>query len=608
MVVHRLKPAGDEPLEQAEAALERLGSANRGLQAEIMERQSQEDWQAERVLFRAMIEQVQDYLYVKDLQGRFVIVNPAVAADFGCEPEDVVGRTDFDFHPKELAVQFRRDEQKIIDSEEPMIDREEFVITPSGNKKWVSTSKLPLRDDSGRVIGIVGIARDITDRKRAEEQVHFMAHHDVLSGLPNRVRLMDRLTEALRDAKRRGSRVVVIFIDLDNFKDVNDSLGHHAGDCVLRAVAKRMVGCIRATDTVARFGGDEFVILLNDAEKKVTAAVVEKIRARISEPIVVDDHTFHITCSMGVASYPADGTNAEMLLSNADAAMYRAKANGRDRVQTYAIEMTLAAEEKQRLQEGMRTALERDEFTLQFQPQFDIETRQVLAVEALARWNHADFGPIDPSKFIPIAEESGFIVELGDWVLREACRQCKAWHDAGLPPIRICVNVSARQFREKKWVGRVRDALKETGLEPQYLELELTESMLMHDVPQAVATMRALQAVGVQFAIDDFGTGYSSLSALKTFPVARLKLDGSFVRNLPQDDDDIGIATAVLSLGRRLKMDVVAEGVETADQLDFLRDHRCEAAQGFLFSPPLDAGALEEMMRAGGFGGKLTER
>ncbi len=593
---------------QAEAALERLGSANRGLQAEIMERQSQEDWQAERALFRAMIEQVQDYLYVKDLQGRFVIVNPAVAADFGCEPDDVVGRTDFDFHPKELAVQFHRDEQKIIDSEEPMIAREEFVITPNGNKKWVSTSKQPLRDNSGRVIGIVGIARDITDRKKAEEQVHFMAHHDVLSGLPNRVRLMDRLTKALHRAQRRGSRVVVIFVDLDNFKDVNDSLGHHAGDVVLRTVAKRMVGCIRATDTVARFGGDEFVILLDDAAKKVTAAVVEKIRTRISEPIIVDDHTFHITCSMGVASYPADGTNAEVLLSNADAAMYRAKANGRDRVQTYAIEMTLAAEEKQRLQEGMRAALERNEFTLQFQPQFDIETGQVLAVEALARWNHADLGPINPSKFIPIAEESGLIVRLGDWVLREACRQCKAWHDSGLPPVRICVNVSARQFRETKWVGRVRKALLETGLEPQYLELELTESMLMHDVPQAVATMRKLQAIGVQFAIDDFGTGYSSLSALKTFPVARLKLDGSFVRNLPQDDDDMGIATAVLSLGRRLKMDVVAEGVETADQLGFLRDHKCEAAQGFLFSPPLDACALEDMMRAGNRQGKLTER
>ena len=570
---------------------------------------SEEGWREERALFRAMIDQVRDYLYVKDREGRFVIANRSVAADIGCQPEEIIGKTDFDFHPIELAVKFHSDEQKIIRSEEPMIDIEEFVLTPAGQKKWVSTSKVPLRDDSGRVIGIVGIARDITDRKSAEEQIHFMAHHDAVSGLPNRVLLMDRLSQALLRAARNGSRVVVIFIDLDNFKNVNDSLGHNAGDRLLKAVAERMVASVRATDTVARLGGDEFVILLNDdAEKPGTDAVIEKIRAAISEPISIDGQLFHVTCSLGVTAYPDDGADPETLLANADAAMYRAKENGRDRVQAYAVEMKLAAEEKRRLQEGMWTALENNEFALVYQPQVDLESGRVLAVEALTRWNHPELGSIDPSKFIPIAEESGHIVRLGDWVLKEACLQNKAWQDAGLPPVRVCVNVSARQFREKGWVGRVRRILKETGLDPRYLELELTESMLMHDIPQAIATMQELQVIGVQFAIDDFGTGYSSLSALKSFPLARLKIDGSFVRNLPQDEDDRNIATAVISLGQRLNMEVVAEGVENKEQLDFLQHHNCREAQGYLFSVPLQAGDFENLMREAGPEGKLTKR
>jgi diguanylate cyclase (GGDEF)-like protein len=401
-------------------------------------------------------------------------------------------------------------------------------------------------------------------------------------------------------AQRNDRRVTVIFVDLDNFKVVNDSLGHSAGDKLLKAVADRMVRSVRATDTVARLGGDEFVILLNDeADNSDAEVVIKKVRAVVSRPISIDEQLFHVTCSMGVAAYPDDGEDAEALVMNADAAMYRAKETGRDRVQAYAAEMKIAADEKRVLQEGLRMALERGEFALLYQPQVDLESGRVFAVEALARWNHPELGVIEPSKFIPIAEESGLIVRLGDWALREACRQNKAWQDAGLPPLTVCVNVSARQFREKRWVKRVRKTLKETGLDAKYLELELTESLLMHDVPQAIATMRELQEIGVRFAIDDFGTGYSSLSALKNFPVARLKLDGSFVRNLPHDANDRSIATAVISLGQRLNMRVIAEGVETEEQLAFLRENHCQEVQGYIFSPPVGPRAFEEWMRTG---------
>ena len=582
-----------------ETRLSRLASANETLQGQIAEHlASQDDWSSERILFRAMIDQVPDYLFVKDTQSRFVIANRAVAADLGLTPEDLIGTTDFELHPIELAARFFADEQGVIRSGEPMLDIEEFVVEVSGSKKWLSTSKVPLRNRQGEIIGIVGISRNVTERKRAEDQIHFMAHHDALTGLPNRTLLMDRLTQALLQSERNGRRVTAIFIDLDNFKVVNDSLGHSAGDVLLRVVAERMVDCVRATDTVVRLGGDEFVVLLIDqGDGTNVASVLDKVRTAIAEPVQIEGQFFHVTGSIGVATSPEDGTDADTLLMNADVAMYRAKETGRDNVQLYAAEMNIAAHERRALQEGLRAGLERNEFALVYQPQVDIPSGRIFAVEALARWNHPVLGLVTPSKFIPIAEESGLIVQLGDWVLREACRQNKAWQDAGMLPITICVNVSARQFRERGWVKRVSNALKESGLEAKYLELELTESLLMHDMHHAIATMQELQAIGVQFAIDDFGTGYSSLSALKNFPVARLKIDQSFVRNLPHDANDRSIATAVISLGQRLSMKVIAEGVESDEQLAFLTDHNCDEVQGYLFSPPVESAAFEAIMR-----------
>ncbi|WP_339762926.1 EAL domain-containing protein [uncultured Hoeflea sp.] len=555
---------------------------------------------AERILFRAMIDQVPDYLFVKDTKSRFVIANRAVAADVGRTPDELIGLTDFDLHEPQHARKFFADEQNIIRTGKPLIDLEDCIHDPQGREKWFATSKVPLRDSQNRVIGLVGVCRDITDRKRAEVQMQHMAQHDSLTGLPNRTLFMDRIAQGMLHSDRTGHQVSVIFIDLDNFKAVNDSLGHSAGDSLLKVVAGRMVAAVRASDTVARLGGDEFVILLVDHDN-ATAADLNRIRQAIAEPVLINGQSFRVTGSLGVAGYPGDGADAETLLLNADIAMYEAKANGRDNFQYYNRDIDDAASERRWLRDHLPGALSSNEFTLLYQPQVDLDTGRVFAVETLLRWNQPELGNIPPDKFIPLAEETGLIVPLGNWVLRQACQQNKAWQDAGLSPITVSVNVSARQLCEKGWADEVTAILHETGLEARYLELEVTESMLMRDVGQAIAVMRQLQQLGVNFAIDDFGTGYSSLSALKSLPVARLKIDRSFITNLTDDPDDQNIARAVISLGQKLHMRVIAEGVETREQLAFLLENQCDEVQGYYFSKPVRTADIAGMLRSGSF-------
>ncbi|WP_229509102.1 EAL domain-containing protein [Massilia sp. CCM 8734] len=451
--------------------------------------------------------------------------------------------------------------------------------------------------------GVVAIVRDITERKVAEERIRHMAHHDELTGLPNRSLIRDRLDQAIVQAQRRNRCVAVAFIDLDGFKLVNDGLGHNAGDELLKVVGTRMAACVRREDTLGRFGGDEFIIILPDQPDNpmAVAPVLEKIRQAVTEPILLGGQEVQVSCSMGVVMYPRDGAGPNTLMMNADAAMYRAKEMGNNNFQFYTREMNASVEEKLVLLEGLRGALDDGQFHLLYQPKVDLRSGLIFGVEALIRWEHPEHGVVSPMRFIGLAEESGLIVAIGDWVLHTACRQNKAWQDAGLAPVTMSVNVSPRQFEEKRLVERVAAALRESALTPSALELEVTESLIMRDLSQSVDKMRELKAMGISLSIDDFGTGYSSLSALKSFPISTLKIDKSFVRELADNPDDQAIAKAVISLGHMLKLRVIAEGVETEQQCTFLRDNDCDEMQGYLFSRPVPpaqiALLLEEQAR-----------
>jgi diguanylate cyclase (GGDEF)-like protein len=465
---------------------------------------------------------------------------------------------------------------------------------------YSSTVREPTDTEMRLIEVATRIASIAIERKQAEDRIHFIANHDALTGLPNRNLLKDRLAHAILYAERYDRWVTVVFVDLDNFKIVNDSLGHKVGDELLKIVAGRMVDCVRATDTVVRLGGDEFVIVLFDQPNSVDviSATLQKIGAAIAEPVRIEGHDLRVTSSLGIATYPNDGMDADTILANADAAMYRAKEIGRDNFQFYTPEMNTTVHEKFILQNELRNAVARSEFVLLYQPQVDLRTGRVFAVEALIRWKHPTLGMISPIKFIPMAEETGLIVPIGDWVLHEACRQNKAWQDAGLPHMNVSVNVSARQFKEKNLINHVVSALMESGLDAEYLELEMTESVIMQNVEQAVVTMDELQGLGVQLSIDDFGTGYSSLSALKIFPVARLKIDKSFINDLATNEIDKAVASAVIALGQKLNLRVIAEGVETDEQIAFLRDNNCDEMQGYHFSKPIPPQDIEKLLNA----------
>lgn len=426
------------------------------------------------------------------------------------------------------------------------------------------------------------------------------ATHDALTGLPNRALLEDRLKQAISYADRYARLMTVVFINLDGFKMVNDSLGHKAGDELLKAMAARMSQCLRSVDTVVRTGGDEFVVVLYDRPGDGTeiAPALQRLLDAIALPVQIDGQAVQVTGSMGVATYPADGADADALVMNADAAMYRAKASGRNNFQFYAAEMSGTSRDRLAMREGLRHAIARGELHLAYQPKVDMGSGEVIGVEALVRWQHPERGLVSPTDFIPLAEETGLIVPIGEWVLRTACFQHVAWQRAGLPAFGVSVNVSARQFRERTLIEQVARALADSGLEARFLELELTESMVMDDLESALLSMKALQAMGVQLSIDDFGTGYSSLSALKRFPIARLKIDRAFVRDIPDDDEDKAIAKAIISLGHELNLKVIAEGVENEQQLEFLCANGCDEMQGYLFSPPVSPAQLAVLVKA----------
>jgi diguanylate cyclase (GGDEF)-like protein/PAS domain S-box-containing protein len=452
----------------------------------------------------------------------------------------------------------------------------------------IEDSVSPIHDRQGLATGAVIVFRDVSAARAMALEIAHSAEHDFLTGLPNRMLLNDRLSQAITMAPRHMKKVAVLFLDLDGFKHINDSLGHPTGDKLLKSVAKRLVECVRGSDTVSRQGGDEFVVLLSEvARSEDTAITARRMLQSVAEAHSIDQHDLHVTTSIGVSIYPDDGLDAETLIKNADTAMYQAKENGRQSYQFFKPAMNVRAVERQAIEESLRRALDRKEFAVHYQPKVDLRTGAITGAEALLRWTHPTRGLVPPGQFIPVAEDCGLILPIGKWILREACQQARAWLDAGLTLSTIAVNISAMEFRNEGFLQGVFAILKETRLDPRFLELELTESVLMKHAEATESILRTLRARGVQLAVDDFGTGYSSLSYLRKFPINALKIDQSFVRQITTAPDETTIVTAVISMGRSLKLRVIAEGVETPEELAFLQGHQCDEAQGYFFSRPV---------------------
>lgn len=717
---------------------------------------------------RLVVDQVSDYLFVKDRECRFVFANHAVAEDLGIEnASDLLGRTDAEIHSQQLARKYEADELEVMRTGVPKIDFEEFVICQDGRRKWVSSSKFPLRGEDGVIYGLFGISRDITARKRtellmsgqarilemiatgrplpdvldallvmieeqldgvlgsillldessgrllhgaapslpkdycdqihgvaigqgigscgtaaftgkpvivndimtdplweaykslaepfgltscwstpiishdrkvlgtfamyrrggeiadvaesqliadtvrlaaiaiertrAEERIRFLAGNDMLTGLPNRRELGRKLEALLSEAKLSTSKLAVVFCDVDRFKSVNDNFGHAIGDMVLQIVSERIREMLPDDQLMIRFGGDEFVLVITGdlAELESLQTLLARIRCVVAEPMQFAGQTFRVTCSMGTAVFPWDGETAELLLQHADTAMYQSKKSGRDTFQFYDRMMSEGSLMDLTLLEEMRVGLEHNQFFLEYQPQFELTSGKLTGLEALVRWNHPRLGRVPPGRFIALAEESGLIGTLGNWVLEEVCRQGRQWRDNGHAPVLLAINVSQRQFSDANLVERVRKTLSANGIEPGYLELEITESLLAENPEMAVARLSDMRAMGVKLAIDDFGTGYSSLSALRRLPLTRLKIDRTFIQNVASDSGDQGIVRAIVSLGRELGLTVIAEGVETAAQKEFLLHSGCECGQGYLLGMPMGAEEIERLLSGG---------
>ncbi|WP_176060026.1 EAL domain-containing protein [Paraburkholderia sp. BCC1876] len=526
-------------------------------------------------------------------------VNPAFMRITGYDPAEVIG------HDCRVLQRDDRDQEGVALIRQALgANREVSAVVRNYRKDgalfWNQLFIAPVPNTDGVITHHIGVINDVTDLMRYQEQLEYQANYDSLTRLPNRNLLRDRLQHALIVAQRQQKGVAVVFIDLDGFKNVNDSLGHSVGDRLLSVVAERLARCTRTSDTVARHGGDEFVIVMTDTvDEQSLIAWMERVRLSISEPVWLDGTELYVGCSMGASLFPQDGEDAETLMKKADLAMYRAKDMGRNTFQFYQPEMNASAGARLNLERRLRRALRDNEFLLHYQPQVDISSGQIVGTEALVRWRDPEVGLVPPSSFIPLAEESGLIGPLSEWVLREACRQNKAWQDEGLPPTRVSVNLSARVFQQRDIAKLVMQVLAETGLEPQYLELELTESTIMRNAEEAVLMLNELHALGIGLAIDDFGTGYSSLSYLKRFPVDRLKIDRSFVSDIGVSADDETITSAIIALAHSLKLQVIAEGVETSAQLDFLRERECDEMQGFYFAKPMGTEAIAKLLQGG---------
>lgn len=582
-----------------------LTQINQQLIAEIENRQ-----QIENALFnekkRALVtlESIGDAVITTDTNSVVTYLNPVAESMTGWSKADGVGRPILEVFRiiNESTRKLAPNPVDIVMANHQICSLANYsvLISKNGNEYAIEDSAAPIMDADATMLGVVLVFHDVSDAKKMAHEMTYLAEHDFLTDLPNRLLLTDRLNQALNSARRKVTNVALMFLDIDNFKNINDTLGHEIGDKLLKNLAKKLSGCLRNTDTISRQGGDEFIILLPEiADDYAPAEVAEKLLDICSKKCLIDNYELQVSASIGISVYPDDGDTAELLTKNADAAMYQAKSAGRNNFQFFTKEMTQRVTEQMTLEASLRDAISNNELMLFYQPIVSISAGQIVAVEALIRWKHPQWGLISPDRFIPVAEVSGLINQIGNWVLREACRQNRAWQDMGLPPMRVSINLSALQFRQANFLQEIMKILLQSGMEPRYLELEITESISVHGQSEVIQWLNTLKEMGVSLAVDDFGTGYSSLSYLKRLPVDIIKIDKSFIRDIGADPNDAAIIIAIISMSHSLKLSVTAEGVETKEQLDFLTSNGCDCIQGYLFSHPLPGNNLADLLSSG---------
>lgn len=566
----------------------------------------EEKLREESFLLKTIINTVPLRINWKDLNLNYLGANRLFAQDANFENEDdLVGLSDFDMAWSDEAEKYREYDRYIIETGVPKFEFEEATTNKDGSVTWYATSKVPLINEKGHIFGVLGTYDDVTVKKQHEEmleshrdELQYQANHDILTGLPNRLLFLDRLNQSIYKANRHYSKVAVLFVDMDRFKEINDSFGHAFGDEAIKEVAQRLKKLVRQSDTVARFGGDEFVMILDDIkDPMVIVDIVSKLMETMEEPMIINQHTLYVTLSIGISIYPDDTVLATDLLKNADAAMYKAKDSGRNTYVFYTEDMTAKAFERITMEADMRRAIKNEDFTLYFQPQVNALTNRIVGMETLLRWEHKTLGFIPPFEFIPIAEETGLIIPLGKWILRECMKQVTLWYKKGVEPGILSINLSMIQLQENNFVPDLINMLEETQCKAEWLEVEVTEGQVMKNPEKTIKTLEEISNLGIEIAIDDFGTGYSSLSYLKRLPIDRLKIDRSFIKDIPDDEDDIAISKAIIALAKSLNMQVIAEGVETEEQKKFLLENDCKYIQGYFYSKPVPLKEMEEMIQ-----------
>ena len=559
--------------------------------------------------YHSIFEHALEGIFHSTPDGRILVANPALARILGFDsPEALMSEVTDLSAQVYVEPERRRELLRLLESTDSVSAFEFQAFRRNGEVIWLSLNAYARRDQARNLLYTEGTIEDITERRLYQAQIERQANYDSLTGLANRTLLNTRLRQSIERAAASSGEVAVAFIDLDQFKFINDTFGHELGDSLLQSMADRLRSCVREVDLVARQGGDEFVLLLNDYRHDDLAGVIQRVHAAIAQPWKAGRRTFHVSSSIGVAVYPGDGHNPDTLLRNADAAMYKAKESGRNGYQFFTAELNRALVERQEVEQRLRGALARQQFLLHYQPRIDMITGLICGAEALLRWRLPEQGLVSPQRFISVAEDTGLIVPIGRWVLHSACQQARAWQDEGLPPVVVSVNVSPRQFRDGNIVETIAEALTVSGLEPRYLQIELTEGLAMHGAEKHVHMLEQIKQLGVQIAVDDFGTGYSSLSYLKRFPIDQLKVDRSFVTDLATDPNDAVIVQAIIALGHKLGLRVVAEGVETEEQLAFLQRCNCDEMQGFLFSVPIIAADFSALLGRQDFRSYLQRR